>query len=262
MIRALASFAIAAAALSVMLAPRRAPSAQPEEATAAPWRILIFSRTAGFRHESIGAGIKAIQGAGERSGFAVDATEDPARFDDASLARYRAVVFLNTTGDVLDAAQEEAFQRFIRAGGGYVGIHSAADTEYDWPWYGALVGAWFRGHPPVQEATITVEDRTHPATRRLPQRWIRTDEWYDYRAVPGPEVTVLARLDETSYQGGAMGADHPIAWFHEFDGGRAFYTGGGHTEEAFAEPAFIRHLTGAILWAAGKAEVEPAAPAP
>ena len=230
---------------------------QDEKEAAEPWRILVFSRTAGFRHGSIPAGIESVKRIGARGGFGVDATEDPAIFTDERLARYEAVVFLNTTGDVLDETQQGAFERYIRAGGGYVGVHSAADTEYDWPWYGQLVGAYFKGHPPVQQATVHVEDRTHPSTRHLSEQWVRTDEWYDYRAVPAPEVGILLRLDESTYQRGGMGENHPIGWYHEFDGGRSFYTGGGHTDEAFSEPEFVQHLTGAIRWAAGRAEIAP-----
>jgi type 1 glutamine amidotransferase len=216
-----------------------------------PFGVLVFSRTAGFRHASIPDGIAALKRLGPRAGFEVTATEDPEIFTDAGLAPFEAVVFLSTTGDVLDDEQERAFERYIRSGGGYVGIHAAADTEYDWPWYGRLVGAYFKSHPAVQEATVAVTDRLHPATRMLPQRWLRTDEWYNYRASPRGKVHVLAALDETSYQGGSMG-DHPIAWCHEFDGGRAFYTGGGHTAESFREKLFLDHLGQAIRWAAGR----------
>jgi len=217
-----------------------------------PPRVLVFSRTAGFRHDSIPAGIAAIRRLGAEHGFAVDATEDPAAFDDARLARYAAVLFLSTTGDVLGPREERAFERYVRAGGGYVGVHAAADTEYDWEWYGELVGAYFAGHPAVQDATVRVLDHAHPSTRHLPARWVRRDEWYDYRASPTGRVHVLATLDETTYEGGSMGDDHPIAWCHEFDGGRAFYTGGGHMQESFEEPAFLEHLAGGILWAAGR----------
>lgn len=213
--------------------------------------VLVFSRTAGFRHGSISAGIEAIESLGEEHGFAVESTEDPTLFTDAALARIDAVIFLNTTGDVLDDDQQAAFERYIRGGGGYVGIHAATDTEYDWPWYGTLVGAYFKAHPRIQEATVLVSDRHHPAMRHLPERWVRTDEWYVFRENPRGRVHVLATLDETTYEGGGMDLDHPIVWCHEFDGGRAFYTGGGHTNESYADPAFRRHLLGAIRWAAG-----------
>lgn len=224
-----------------------------------PWatRILVFSRTAGFRHDSIPAGVQAIRELGAAHGFGVDTTEDPTVFTPGRLRRYRAVVFLNTTGDVLDERQQRAFENYIRGGGGFVGVHAAADTEYDWPFYGGLVGAWFRSHPAIQQATIKVEDRAHPATAHLPTTWTRTDEWYNFRTNPRAEVHVLASLDESSYDPGegAMG-DHPIAWCHHYQGGRAFYTALGHTTESYAEPAFRQHLLGGIRWAAGLAQAD------
>ena len=159
----------------------------------APPRVLVFSKTAGFRHASIETGIAALQKLGEEHGFAVDATEDASVFHESNLQRYRAVVFLNTTGDVLDQAQQNDFERYIQAGGGYVGIHSATDTEYGWPWYGQLAGAYFASHPNnpnVRDGAFRVLDHDHPATAGLPERWERTDEFYDFRQV-SPDVNVL-----------------------------------------------------------------------
>lgn len=222
--------------------------------------ILVFSKTAGFRHESIPAGVDAVRAIGADRGWAVEATEDASVFSDDSLARFSCVVFLSTTGDVLDDAQQAAFERYIARGGGYVGVHAAADTEYDWAWYGGLVGAYFKGHPPVQDAVIEVEEFDHPSTRHLGEQWGRRDEWYDYRANPRQEdgagqdsssrIQILARLLEQSYEGGGMGDDHPIAWCQEYEGGRAWYTGGGHTIESFGEAEFLEHLAGGIEWAA------------
>lgn len=214
-------------------------------------RVLLFSKTSGFRHASIPAALDAIRTLGAEHGFAVDASEDASAFTDANLAQYRAVVFVMTTGDVLDETQQAAFERYIRAGNGYVGLHSASDTEYSWPWYGQLVGAYFASHPAIQAATIRVEDRAHPSTTALPDPWPRTDEWYNFQSNPRSRVRVLARLDETSYTGGTMGADHPIAWCQAYDGGRAWYTGGGHTSESYAEPLFLQHILGGIEYAAG-----------
>ena len=177
----------------------------------------------------------------------------------ANLAQYQAVMFLMTTGDVLNDEQQAVFEAYVRAGNGFAGLHSATDTEYDWPWYGDLVGAYFKSHPKVQPAAIDVVDRRHPSTAHLAARWHRTDEWYDYAEVPPTGVHRLLELDHDSYAGGRMGSDHPIAWCHEFDGGRAWYTGGGHTSEAFLEPAFRKHLLGGILWAGGRgAKLRPA----
>ncbi|GAB7039002.1 hypothetical protein JCM9533A_28520 [Catenuloplanes niger JCM 9533] len=229
-----------------------APAPLPDD----PYDVLVFSRTAGFRHDSIPAGVQAIRDLGEGGGFTVTATEDPGVFTAAELDRYEAVVFLSTTGDVLDAGQQTAFEQYVRGGHGYVGVHAAADTEYDWPFYGELVGAYFASHPAVQPAVVRTEDRAHPATAHLPQAWTRTDEWYDYRTNPRATAHVLSTLDESTYTGGTMGADHPIAWCKTLDGGRSFYTGGGHTPESFADPAFRQHLLGGIRYAAGAARAD------
>ena len=158
-----------------------------------------------------------------------------------------------TTGDVLDETQQLAFEVFIRRGGGFAGVHSAADTEYGWAWYGGLVRAYFKSHPQVQRATVQVVNRRHPSTAGLPRTWTRTDEWYNFARNPRRSVHVIATLDETSYSPGpnAMGADHPIAWWHAYQGGRAWYTAGGHTIEAYSDPLFRRHLLGGIRYAAG-----------
>jgi len=215
--------------------------------------VLVFTKTTGFRHDSIPHGIGAIKTLGADHGFTVDSTEDAARFTDAALARYRVVVFLSTTGEILDDGQKAAFERYIRSGGGFAGIHSASDTEYQWAWYGRLVGAYFASHPEIQRARILIEDPAHPSTRDLPAVWQRTDEWYNFRSNPRGAVHVLARLDEASYSGGKMGADHPIAWCQVIDGGRSWYTAMGHTVESYAEPLFRRHLLGGIENAAGVA---------
>ena len=221
------------------------------QALATDPRVLVFSRTTGFRHDSIPDGIAALKKLGTTEGFAVEASEDPHVFQDGELAQYQAVVFLSTTGDILTREQQEAFERYIRRGGGFAGIHAAADTEYEWPWYGDLVGGYFASHPEIQQAQIRVVDKAHPSTHELPRRWNRRDEWYNYQANPRGEVHVLAVLDEKSYHGGTQGVDHPIAWCHEFDGGRAWYTGGGHTEESYSEPLFLKHILGGIEYAAG-----------
>ncbi|HEX8657291.1 MAG TPA: ThuA domain-containing protein, partial [Hymenobacter sp.] len=165
--------------------------------------------------------------------------------------KYRAVVFLSTTGDVLNAEQQLAFEQYLGLGRGFVGIHSATDTEYDWLWYNGLVGAYFNGHPAVQQATINVVDNTHLSTKFLPARWVRTDEWYNFRSF-APDLRVLATLDETTYSGGTNGPEHPIAWYHAYGGGRAFYTAGGHTDDSYREPLFLQHLLGGIQYAMGQ----------
>jgi cytochrome c len=213
--------------------------------------VLVFSKTAAFRHGSIPAGVQAVRELGVEHGFGVDVTEDAGAFTGENLAKYDAVVWLSTTGDVLDDAQQAAFEDYIEAGGGYAGVHAASDTEYTWSWYGGLVGAYFNGHPANQTATVDVADQAHQSTSHLPERWERFDEWYNFQTNPRGKVHVLASLDESTYSGGGMGADHPIAWCHYYRGGRSWYTGMGHTNESFQEPAFRQHLAGGILWAAG-----------
>jgi type 1 glutamine amidotransferase len=218
--------------------------------------VLVFSKTAGFRHDSIPAGIQAIRDLGAANNFTVTATEDAGQFTTANLARYEAVVFLSTTGDVLDATQQTAFESYVRGGGGYVGVHAAADTEYDWPFYGELVGAYFASHPAIQPVTVRVQDRAHAATAHLPQAWQRTDELYNYRTNPRSGARVLATLDESTYSGGTMGADHPITWCKGISAGRSFYTGLGHTQESYADGAFRAHLLGGIRYAAGRTKAD------
>ncbi|MGH7678303.1 MAG: ThuA domain-containing protein [Gemmatimonadaceae bacterium] len=141
-------------------------------AQATALRVLVFSKTAGYRHASIEPGIAAITRLGGENGFGVDATEDAGAFTDKNLARYQAVVFLSTTGDVLDASQQKSLERYIRAGGGWVGIHAATDTEYEWPWYGRL--AYFSSHPNdpnVRRGTFRVLDKSHSATRVKVSYW-------------------------------------------------------------------------------------------
>jgi type 1 glutamine amidotransferase len=230
--------------------------ATPASAADAPYDVLVFSKTAGFRHDAIPVGIQTIRDLGAANNFTVTATEDAAAFTTSNLAQYEAVVFLNTTGDVLNATQQTAFESYIGSGRGYVGVHAAADTEYDWPFYGNLVGAWFASHPAIQQANVKVEDRGHAATGHLPQTWTRTDEWYNYRTNARSTAHVLATLDESSYSGGGMGADHPHSWCKSYSGGRSFYTGGGHTQASYAEPAFRNHLLGGIRYASGRSKAD------
>ncbi len=213
-------------------------------------RVLVFSKTKGYRHESITAGKAALQKLGAEKGFAVDTTEVAEDFTEENLKKYRAVVFLSTTMDVLDELQQNTFKRFIQGGGGFVGIHAAADTEYDWWWYGKLVGAYFKSHPKTQEAKFK---KVKPFGNgvNLPDEWIRTDELYNYKKI-SDEIIPLFMLDESSYQGGENGDNHPIAWYHDFDGGRSFYTGMGHTDESYVDPMFLDHVYQGILYAIGE----------
>jgi len=213
-----------------------------------PELVLVFTKTEGYRHKSIEKGVKTLRELGRENGFIVLQTETASDFNPENLKNYSLVVFLSTTQDVLNSTQEKAFQNYIRNGGAFLGIHAAADTEYEWPWYGKLVGGYFVSHPQgTPTAKVEVIDKGHPSTAHLPDVWERTDEWYNYKNL-NPNITVLMNLDESSYEGGTNGDNHPIAWYHEFDGGRAYYTGGGHTDASFDEPEFRQHLLGAIEW--------------
>lgn len=213
-------------------------------------RVLVFSKTTGFRHGSIGAGKVALIKLGAENGFAVDTTENAVFFTEKNLRRYTAVVFLNTTGDILNEGQQEAFEHYIQAGGGYVGIHAATDTEYDWQWYTRLAGAQFASHPGnpnVQEGSTIVVDDDHSSMTDFPKNWKIKDEFYDFKNF-NKQVHVLVKIDEKSYRDGKMGDNHPMAWYHEFDGGKAFYTNFGHENATFSNPVFLKHLMGGLRY--------------
>ena len=216
-------------------------------------RVLVFSKTAAFRHASIEAGKVAFTKMGQQKGFAVDLTEDAAKFNTDNLKRYQAVIFLNTTGDVLNAEQQVDFERYIQAGGGYVGIHAATDTEYGWPWYGKLAGAYFLDHPMpdnVQKGKYIVTMKNHWATKGMPDEFERKDEFYSFKQI-NPDINVLLKIDEKSYRGGSNGDNHPMSWYQDFDGGRSFYTAMGHTDETFSESLFLDHIYAGLNYAMG-----------
>lgn len=231
---------------------------EPRQLLAA-FDVLVFSKTVGFRHDSIEEGVAAIEALGAANDFTVVHTEDASVFTQPGLAQYEAIVFLSTTGNVLDAAQEVAFQEYIRGGGGYVGVHASADSEYDWAWYGQLLGAYFANHPVIQSASVLVADHSHASTAQLPDRWVRTDEWYNFNINPRGNVHVLVTLDESTYTGGTQGYDHPISWYHYFEGGRSWYTGMGHTVASYSEQPYLQHLLGGIQFAAGQAPADQGA---
>ena len=212
--------------------------------------ILVFTKTMAFRHKNIPDGIHALRDIG-KSVFVVDQTEDAGVFTTENLKRFCVVVFLSTTGNVLNAEQQKAFEQYIHSGGGFVGIHAASDTEYDWPWYGQLVGAWFKDHTKVILATVRREDTTHISTVEFPDAWKREDEWYRFRTNPRKNVRVLVTVNDQDLGEVTMNGDHPISWMHEFEGGRAWYTAMGHTKESFFEEDFRKHVRGGIVWAMG-----------
>ena len=215
-------------------------------------KVLVFSNTMGFKHASIPTGIAAIQQLGAENGFEVDTTKNAELFTEENLEKYSSIIFLSTTMNVLDHKQEAAFERYIQAGGGYVGIHAAADCEYDWGWYNKLVGAQFLSHPAgTPEADFIIKDNSFIATQHFTDSiWHRSDEIYNYKRI-NPDVNVLMTVDESTYEGGENGDDHPFSWYHEFDGGRSFYTGAGHTDESFQEEKFLKHILGGIQYAIG-----------
>ncbi|MDN3587694.1 ThuA domain-containing protein [Pedobacter aquatilis] len=215
-------------------------------------RILVFSKTKGFRHNSIETGKLAIMQLGLKNNFDVDTTENADAFSEENLKRYASVIFLSTTGDVLNDNQQTAFEKYIEAGGGYVGVHAATDTEYDWPWYGKLVGAYFISHPEVQIARFVIKDKKHKSTKFFTDSvWMHKDELYNFKDI-NPDIKVLITIDEASYKGGKNGNFHPFSWYHSYDGGRAFYTSMGHTKESWGEEKFLNHLLGGIKYAIGK----------
>jgi len=223
------------------------------EVTDTDSQILIFSKTEGWRHDSIEAGHEAITELASTHNVSVTSTEDASYFISENLQYYDAVVFLNTTETVFNDNQRDAFKEYIQSGGGFAGIHAASDTEYDWPWYNKLVGAYFESHPNdpnVREAVLIVHNQDHLSTSELPERWERADEWYNFKDM-NENVNVLISLDTDSYEGSAHPGNHPVAWYHEYDGGKSFYTALGHTIESYSEELFLEHIWGGITYAMG-----------
>jgi type 1 glutamine amidotransferase len=212
----------------------------------------VYTRTLGYRHaDSIDTIAAVLPAQLTARGIHTDVTEDPLVFRNENLARYRAIVFAYTTGnDVLDPEGKLAFEAFVRGGGGWLGIHSAADTEYAWPFFQQLVVTHFRTHPAIQPGVVTIETPSHPAMRGLPSPWSATDEWYDFttnaRMTSG--VTIHATIDESTYTGGSSGADHPLIWSHELLGGRALYSAPGHVAARWMEPAYLAHVEQSVRW--------------
>ncbi len=209
-------------------------------------RLLLFTRTTDYRHDSIPAGVAMVEAIGAAVGVDVDAHEDPTAFERANLDRYDLIVWLSTCGTVLTEPQRDAFESWLKAGGGFAGIHSATASEYDWPAFETIIGARFDSHPEPQRATIVVEDRNHPSTAHIDATWQWDDEWYNFRANPRGRVRVLATVDEATYTGGTMGRDHPIAWSGRYGDGRTWYSALGHASAAYRDPVFIKHVGGGI----------------
>jgi type 1 glutamine amidotransferase len=243
-------FALAAAA---MLANTAAMAAEKT-------RVLIYSGSTGFRHDSIPAAVEAVKGIATKMGYDFDATEDPSIFTAEKLAAYRAIVFVSSTTDPKKPESEwfvgprrDALVGFLEAGNGVVGLHAAGDSHYHWPWYGQMMGGYFERHPRgTPKGTLTVVDAKHPATAKLPKTVTRNDEWYYYKDF-NPLMHVLITVDPKSIGDGEADANpNPNTWYHQFGGGRVFYTGLGHTSESYSEPYMVTLLSGALTWAVGK----------
>lgn len=228
-------------------------------AHAQQFNVLLFTKMTGFHHQSVNEGVTAMREMAQRHHFTIDWQEDAKVFNDEKLKNYHAVIFLLTTGDILNDEQQAAMERFIRSGKGFVGIHSASDTEYDWDWYTKMVGRTFHIHPANQSADLLVLDRKFPGLDRMPDRFLWTDEWYEFGAEHIKGLNYILAVDEQTYdpkvawgdkKGEGMGKFHPIAWYHEYDGGRAFYSALGHLPATYSDPLFLEHIYGGLYWAA------------
>ena len=268
--------ALTSAALAV---PALAVSAPAQADNHEDYDVLVVGKTLGFRHSSIDEATRAIIALGQSNGFSVDVWDDrqsaesvapgtkleTTPFTSEGLGKYETVVFVSTVdgtnnmdparATILDESELAAYQTYIRAGGGFAGIHAATDSMHTVPWYGQLTGggARFISHPRQQNATMRIEDPTHPSTEMLPPEWNRFDEWYNFTANPRADVHTLITLDESTYDPGnnAMGEDHPLSWCQNFEGGRSWYEGAGHTEASYTDPLFLQHILGGIEWSAG-----------
>ncbi len=223
------------------------------------FKALLVNTTRGWMHTSGHTGVDAIKDLAERNNFELVIQEAPTAINDKNLEQFQVVIFLNTTGDIFDSASQKAFERFIQSGKGYVGIHSASDTEYDWPWYNQLVGRMFLIHPAIQTAKLKVVNDSFPGMKTFTNNQLWTDEWYTFGPEKANNLKYILAVDEKSYspkvawgekKSDGMGAFHPIAWYHTHDGGRAFYTALGHLPAIYTDKQFLDHIYGGIYWAA------------
>jgi len=224
------------------------------------FRVLMITTTDGWHHESIADAVPAIRDLAAKHQFEVTWEENIDRvFTEESLERYDVIMFVLTIGDILSSDQQALLKDFIRSGKGFVGVHSASDTEREWPWYTQLVGRMFHIHPVIQTAELAVIDRSFPGLERMPDKFWFTDEYYEFGEQKVGNLNYVLSVDEQSYDpvaewedksGAGMGEFHPLAWYHEFDGGRSFYTALGHVPSVFEDELFLEHLYGGIFWAA------------
>lgn len=223
------------------------------------FNVLLFTKTAGWHHKSINAGVTAFEKMAKNHHFAVDWQEDARLINAENLAKFDVVVFLQTTADILNDEQQEALRKYVQSGKGFVGIHAAADTEYSWPWYGKLVGRRFVIHPVIQTARLNIINRKFPGLEYFPDSVLWTEEWYEYGPEESENLNYIMSVDESTFEtkadwghakGDGMGDFHPISWYQEIEGGRSFYTGLGHMPATYDNKAFIEHIFGGLYWAA------------
>ena len=223
------------------------------------FKALIVTTTKGWHHESLHSGVLAVQQLGIKNYFDVAILEDPNGFTDKYVEQYQVLIFISTTGDIFDSAQQKVMERFIQSGKGFVGIHSASDTEYGWDWYTKLVGRMFKIHPSIQTAKLIITDNNFPGLQGFANNKLWTDEFYEFGPEKISDLNYILAVDESSYnskvdwgnnKGNGMGKFHPIAWYHNYDGGRSFYTALGHLPSIYSDPAFLNHLYAGIFWAA------------
>jgi type 1 glutamine amidotransferase len=236
---------VAAMLLTAACSSDSSPAAPSTTAPAA--RVLMLTATAGFRHDSIPAARQVMSSLAASTGeFTVTATEELSVVTASTLATYDVLVFALTSGELnFTADQRTAILSFVEGGGGFLGVHSASDTLYEWPEYGRLVGAYFKEHPWIQQGTVVVEDQTHPASSGIGGRFTLLEEFYTFRENPRARAQVLLSLDAASV--GAQG-DYPLAWVQTIGRGRAYYNALGHFPETWMDARFQRQLLGAIRW--------------
>jgi len=232
--------------LCLMLIASRAPSLQAQEKP----RVLVYVKVTGYAHASIPDGIKAVEKIAAENNFIADTTSKNTDFTEDNLKRYAAIVFISTNANTLDTAQRIEFERYIEAGGGFMGIHGASTGGKGWPWYVKLVGAQFVSHPEPKEGVLHVENADNESTRQYPDHMTWKDEWYNFTNIQSG-LNLLLFVDEDSYVGGINGRKHPIAWYHDFDGGRSFYTALGHFSYHYTDVLFVKHIEGGLKYAMG-----------
>jgi TonB family protein len=216
-------------------------------------KVLAFSKTDGYRHESIDAGKAALLKLANENNFEINFSDDSSVFNPGNLQQYNVIIFLNTSGNILDESGKKAFRKYIENKGGFVGIHNAVDTERNWDWYRELIGTYYDGSEEVelQKAIVRVTEKNHPSTRDLPYQWEVEDEWHLFANKLADNIKVLAVVDDVKPQEGEEVEYRPFCWYHDFDGGRCWYTAGGHRNENYSDPLFMKHILGGIKYAAG-----------